>query len=63
MTADDAMPDRDCKAIDPAVILMIIRVMKSVVTRLRMIVIDVPAVVHGGVLPVLPTTSTEGAVS
>ncbi|HQT84430.1 MULTISPECIES: hypothetical protein [Acidiphilium] len=44
-------------------ILMIIRVMKSVVTRLRMIVIDVPAVVHGGVLPVLPTTSTEGAVS
>ncbi|MCW8307375.1 hypothetical protein AruPA_10040 [Acidiphilium sp. PA] len=63
MTADDVMPDDDCQAIDPAVILMIIRVMKSVVVRLCMIVIDVPTVVHGGVLPALPTTSTEGAVS
>ncbi len=53
MTADEAMPEHDCKATNPAVIVQIIRrtlsvIMRtlSVVMRSCLIVIDVPTIVQ-----------------
>ncbi len=72
MTTDEAKPEHDFKATDPAAIVSITRRILSGVMRFCLIVIDVPNTlhptrirrrsgVHLGISPVLSTTSIEGA--